>query len=315
VRHGEGLVDVDVFSVTAGNRNEWEVLEDDFEAENGWTTGGTAAAGQFVREDPHEVTDAAVGPVQPENDATGSPGTMCWVTGNPQAGPGFDPQDGDVDGGTSYIESPIFDGTGPGQLLLRFSRWFHRTGVAGWLNEGYYLARVSNDGGTSWTQLERLDSNASSWVQQEFDLSAHLAPTAEMTLHFEAGEVTRQPAEPLIELLIDDLRVFRREVYCDSFSPGETMAPNPVGPTLRVLRSEGDLLLEWTAPPTDTTHDPARYFPVYRSGSPVSEFAQVGDPTDCVWRDHRGGHPVGSPFYYLVAARNAAGSSGEEPTP
>ncbi|UCF68438.1 MAG: hypothetical protein JSV80_03855 [Acidobacteriota bacterium] len=152
VRHDDALVDVSVFELVAGLETEIGVFEDDFESDRGWAVGGSPTGGAFVRQDPHGVTDGWVGPVQPEEDVTDQDAALCWVTGNPSVGGGFDPRAGDLDNGTTYIVSPVFDGTGEGRLQARFWRWFHRTAVA-YLNEGSYRARVSNDGGQSWIDL------------------------------------------------------------------------------------------------------------------------------------------------------------------
>lgn len=311
--HHDGVVDVSVFVVPVGAVIETVLLDDSFETDQGWTSGGTVARGAFVRADPNGVTEASVGPVQPEDDNTPN-GTLCWVTENPVIPPGGDSHAGDVDRGTTYMQSPAFNGTGAGQLKLRFARWFHRTGV-GPLNWSYDLARVSNDNGANWVDAERLESNNSQWVTRELDLGSLVTPTASMRLRFEATEGMRSPPDPLTELLIDDVRVFRRAVSCASFTPGETMPPNPVGDTLQVSQAGDDVLLRWTSPPVDSAHEPARFYPAYRSGAPSGGFSQIGSPTDVTWRDCESAKPWAGSLHYLLAAGNAAGTSGEEPIP
>lgn len=312
VRHG-GLADVSVFSQTLGERDEWSLMSDDFETNQGWTVGGNAAAGTFVRANPHGVVDETVGTVQPEDDATPGSGETCWVTGNPVPGSGFDPHDGDVDRGTTWIESPAFSGLGEGRLRLRFDRWFHRTGVE-WLNEGYFRALVSNDGGATWAaELERLDGTAPRWTTREIQLDDYVQPTSNMKLRFDAHETIRNPGEPLVELLVDNVEVYRRVDECFDFTPPDTAAPNAVGNTLAVNRDDRDVLLSWTAPADDDEHDPARYFPVYRSREPSTGFERAGEPCTPEWRDLDMADPAWGTRFYLVTARNAAGESGTTP--
>lgn len=304
-----------VFSVPLGQTGETSALFDSMETNQGWTPGGNARpAGQFTRANPNGVTDAVAGPVQPEDDTSPAPGESAWVTGNPPVGSGFDPRSGDVDAGSAWIDSPLFDGRGGDSLLLRFARWFHRSGVTG-LNDGSYRARLSNDGGANWTDLETLATNASAWSTRDIDITSTLPRTANMRLRFEAIETLRTPGDPLIELLIDDVAVRRREIVCAPFTPAETKAPNPVAGTLAVARAGGDVVLSWSAPAVDATHDAARFYPVYRSAAPTSGFAPSGETTAPSWHDVDGAVASLGSRYYLVVARNAAGTSGEEPTP
>jgi hypothetical protein len=88
-----------------------------------------------------------------------------------------------------------------------------------------------------------------------------------------------------------------------------------VGNTLAVDRSGDDVVLNWTRPPEDAGHDPARFFPVHRSDDPSGGFVEVGEPTECCMHDLDAGAAPGQAVYYLVSARNAAGDSGESPAP
>jgi hypothetical protein len=302
------------FTVPIGVLVEESRLADDFEESSGWSVGGSPSAGQFVREDPHGVDDPGAGAVQPEDDRTVYPGQLCYVTGNPQPGPGFDAADGDLDRGTARLDSPLFDGTGDGQLLLRFARWFHRSSV-GFLNEASYRARVSSDGGATWTTVETLDVNAAAWVDVELDLGLYTDRTTDMRLRFEATEVVRSPGDPLVELLVDDVHVLRRYEECEPFTPAAGNPPNPVGNTVLVEHAAGDIRLAWTAPPVDPEHDAASFYPVYVSDRPDGGFAAEGEPTAPRWYDTDGAGPTAGTRFYLVAARNAAGTSGEEPVP
>ncbi len=319
IRHDDGLVDVDVFSLPAGRRTEVPIHATDCETDAGWTAGGDATQGRFVRQDPYLVTDGWVGLVQPDDDCTEGSGGRAWVTGNPAPGPNFDPRTGDLKKGTAWILSPAFDGTGEGRLLLRFGRFFHRTAV-GFGNTGLYLARVSTDDGGSWIDLERLEGTVPRWTMRTLDVTAALgaaSPTPTMRVRFEATERVRymQEGEPLVELLVDDVSLFRRVSSCGAFAASETLPPGAVGGTLALDRAGEDVALEWIAPAEDAMHGPPLFFPVYRSTTPTGGFSPIAEPTRPAWRDVGGAGPWAGSLFYLVAARNAAGASGEDPSP
>ncbi len=315
VRRQGGRSDVIVFPVRVGEVSEVPVFSDDFEADAGWTTGGDAHDGQFVRADPHGVTDDFSGVCQPEDDHTAD-GTKCWVTGNPPVEPGHDPHEGEVDVGSTWITSPPFDGTGEGTLVLRFARFVHRTGVTQ-LNEAWVRVLASNDDGANWTPVERRDTTAPWWEVREVDLSPVLEPTAAMRVRFEAHETLRTPGDPLLECLVDDVEVFRRIATCDDWQPAAEDPPNPVGSTLRVAREPGAVVLTWDAPPADEAHDPARTYPVWRSDNPAGGFGRVAEPMATRWEDWDAmGDLLRVPLLcWEVSARNDGGDSGEAPAP
>lgn len=317
VRHDDGLVTVLTFAIVVGQRTDFTVRNYDFEAgTGGWTPGGDATQGLFVRGDPNAVTDGWAGPVQPDDDCTEGSGANAWITGNPALGPGADPRTGDVKKGTAFLTSPSLDGTGEGRLMLRYGRYFHRTNV-GTGNTGLFLARVSIDGGTNWTELERLEGNVPRWTMRTLDVSARVTPTATMRVRFEATDKVKymQGGEPLVELLIDDVRLFRRVESCGGFSATETLPPDRVGGTLTALRAGRDVELRWLPPPAGAEHGPARFYPVYRSADPRAGFAALAEPTATLFRDVDAAGAWSGTLYYLVSARNAAGSSGDEPLP
>ncbi|UCF68437.1 MAG: hypothetical protein JSV80_03850 [Acidobacteriota bacterium] len=137
-----------------------------------------------------------------------------------------------------------------------------------------------------------------------------------MKLRFEATDSVRMtPDDPLVELLVDEVSVFRRKVDCSSFAPADGAPPNEIGDNLTLERSGRDLVLTWPAPPIDAEHDAARFYPVFRTPSPQQPFEQIGEPTRTSWRDLDAADPSYGTYCYLVSAKNAAGSSGEEPPP
>ena len=98
-----------------------------------------------------------------------------------------------------------------------------------------------------------------------------------------------------------------------------TRPPNPVGPSLRAARrpTPDDVDLRWDAPPSDAAHDAATSYDVFRSIARADRgFTALSTAGPQPWVDLRGAAP-GTPLlhFYLVVARNSAGTSGDEPLP
>jgi hypothetical protein len=173
-------------------------VDDACESLGGWLIGGhgdTATSGQWINADP--VGTAA----QPEDDRTPA-GTRCFVTGNGPVGGNIGAAD--VDGGITSLRTPIFDGTGAG-AQVSYWRWYsNNQGAAP--NADSMPISISNDGGTTWVQLEDVTENANAWVQKTFRIADFVTPTATMRLRFDARDLG---SGSIVEAAIDDFRVFR----------------------------------------------------------------------------------------------------------
>ena len=171
--------------------------DDEMETDLGWTVGAagdTATTGIWNRMDP-EPTDA-----QPGDDHTPT-GTMCWVTD----GRGGSLGDYDVDGGATTLTSPIFDATGDGsgEAYVSYWRWYSNDQGADPNNDEMPVS-ISNNGGSSWTQLELVTENAHAWVYKSFRVADFVTPTDQMRLRFVASDLN---AGSIVEAAVDDMRV------------------------------------------------------------------------------------------------------------
>jgi hypothetical protein len=299
------------FSVPIGAPVVATVFDDDLEADLGWSTGSTAAAGDWVRADPNVVDDAQGIPVQPDDDTTPT-GTLAWVTANPRTNGNFDPGDGDVDAGTVWIESPAFDGTGAERLDLSFSRWFVRRNP-GPFDNSLFRVLVAADGG-AFQEAARTDVDSPEWVAVTHDLVGPVAPSSNMQFRIEVTDDTGGLGDTLVEALVDDFRVERERLECSSFTAPPRLAPNGTGDGLRASASGGHVRLDWDPSPVDAGHDPATFYRVYRSASPALGFAEVASPTAtfAVFADDL---QDPSSAYFVVVAGNTGGTSGDEPAP
>jgi choice-of-anchor B domain-containing protein len=178
---------------------------DDVESDQGWTLGlpqdGAGRAGEWERVDP---VGTGGGAVQPEDDASPDPGVTAFITG--QANQSSSVEQTDVDGGNTTLESPVVDGSGLGAAKLGYSRWLSTD--AGTLSPGgTLLVEISDDGGSSWTQLESTSASAPEWRRLEFDLGSFVSLSTQMQLRIQAISNGSFDDLRVLEAGIDDVEV------------------------------------------------------------------------------------------------------------
>lgn len=178
-----------------------------FETDTGWSTltaGDNATAGRWVRVDP--IGTAA----QPENDTTPSPGVLCFVTGQGTVGGAVG--EADVDGGTTTLTSPILNATGgTGDAYIAYQRWYsNNQGAAP--NADSMPVQISNNNGSTWTQLELVTENAAEWRFKQFRIADFVTPTNQMRVRFQARDLG---SGSIVEAGVDDLEI----VFLDCTPP------------------------------------------------------------------------------------------------
>jgi len=173
-------------------------FDDDMELNNGWTVGAPgdmATSGLWVRADP--VGTAA----QPEDDASPD-GTVCWITGN--AAPGAGVGTADVDGGATSLTSPVLDALAePGIAVLQYSRWYSNDQGAA-PNADSMPILISNNNGSTWTQLELVTANERAWVEKSFRIDEFVTPTSQMRVRFVARD---EGSGSIVEAGVDEVRI------------------------------------------------------------------------------------------------------------
>ena len=203
--------------------NSVPVLVTDFEAASGWqgsAPGDNATTGAWTRGNPRG-TDA-----QPEDDFTVG-GVNCWFTGQGSVGGSLG--ENDVDGGSTTLLSPVFDGSGAAILNLSYARWYSNNSGAS-PNADVFVVGVSTDGGSSWTDIEQVgptgDETEGGWFRPSFDLAQIVTPSANMRLRFVASDLD---SGSIVEAAIDDVELISLE---PSLSPPTnycTANPNSTG--------------------------------------------------------------------------------------
>ncbi len=170
----------------------------------GWTIGAAgdaATSGVWLRANP--VGSAA----QPEDDHTAAPGVNCYITANGTAGGAIG--QADVDGGATTLTSPAFDATGSGEAYISFWLWYYNDGA------DTMPISISNNNGSSWTQVELLSATTGAWVRKNYRIADFLPPTNQMKVRWVARDVN--PGN-IVEAGVDDFLAYR--VGCDSI-PGD----------------------------------------------------------------------------------------------
>lgn len=162
------------------------IFTDDFQTDQGWTTGGNASTGLWVRADPvNSITG------DPAADADGS--GLCFVTGNAGGE--------DVDGGEVVLTSPSFDTTGG--AVVSWAYWISELGTDTLSAQDYLRVDYSLDG-SSWNQVRDYSTSRLEWRRDFLRFGLDL-PAGETTrLRFRAAD---NGGGDRIEAALDDFRV------------------------------------------------------------------------------------------------------------
>ena len=288
------------FTLRVGTPFPVVLLTDDFESDQGWTAGGSATDGTFVREDPREVEDDFNGIAQPDDDVTPDPGTLAWVTGNANGPNGSD----DVDDGDAWVQSPVVDGSNLDSLNLSYSRWYYA--FPGTIPPSNFMRVQWSVDGVNWSNIEELSGAEPAWTSA----SMPLPPSAfgpGLRVRFVAEEATSGINDPVIELLVDEVSLAGTRIECDLFSPPVANRPNPVGDSLVVDHDGENVRLDWTAPAVDGSHDAATLYRIHRSADPSAGFTPDGISIE-PWHVDGGEAALPGIVYFLVTAENGGGS-------
>ncbi|USO00166.1 MAG: matrixin family metalloprotease [Phycisphaeraceae bacterium] len=163
------------------------VLDDNFETDMGWTVSGditSATAGRWERGVPAGGGDARIS--DPADDADGS--GQCYLTGNVGNG------NSDVDGGSTILTSPSFDVSGQPEATITYARWYDNNegGTASNAYTETFVIEISNNGGSSWTNLETVGPTGAEvsggWFYKTFRIADFVTPTANVRVRFIASD-------------------------------------------------------------------------------------------------------------------------------
>jgi len=169
---------------------------DNFNEDLGWTVSGPVTgtfSGQWERGVPAGFGDR--GDPLSDADFSGS----AFLTGNA-------PGNTDVDGGKTLLTSPAFDMSQTPDAMISYSRWYDNTGGGTGTapGEDIFLVEISNNNGSSWTELETVgpntDESAGGWFTVEHRVADFVTPTANVKIRFTAEDID---AGSVVEAAVD----------------------------------------------------------------------------------------------------------------
>jgi choice-of-anchor B domain-containing protein len=163
------------------------IFSDNFETDKGWTVANTnLTAGAWVRAVP--LANGGQGAVIGDADGSG----RAFVTGNTL--------DEDVDGGPTRLTSPAIDLSGAPEAVVSYARWV--LSIQGTTDN--LIVEVSNNNGSTWTQVESVGPSSGAWRYNSFRVADYVTPTAQVRLRFSIADTGN---DSQTEAGLDDVRV------------------------------------------------------------------------------------------------------------
>ena len=156
----------------------------------------------------HEEDGAVPGDVQPEYDRTPNPGTICWVTGQ-----GTNPGsigEADVDNGRTTLTSVVYNLSAYSDPVIGYWRWFY-TNTPNDTTDTFDVY-LSNNGGGSWTLVERVSGRHNHWHESRIRVADYLPFTSQMRLRFVAADVNPGNVVEALRRSSSGRRLCRRSV-------------------------------------------------------------------------------------------------------
>lgn len=277
------------------------VFSDTFETDKGWeSTSSAENYGRWERGDPVGTMDGS-NQANPEDDSPNDAGTFCYVTDN--GNPGWPAALNDVDsysGSYPILWSPGLPLSGLKSARVSFDIWYYDNETLN-LDFGFYQTWF-NPHAKKWYHYP----NTVGWETVTKDITDFGPLLDGYQFLFAAYD---RGADHLVEMGVDNFVVEGDRQVCDPL--GIDQPPNGVGDTLRIASVDAQAEISWQASPADPDHDDAAYYEVYVSASADGGFEIVETAT--LTGANRPLDPVTE--FFRVTAVNAAGSSGDEPTP
>ncbi len=193
---------------------------DDFEGDvPGWTVTSdpSLTSGEWEVAVPNGTITSTNEVAAPGSDAS-SPGDRAFVTQN--CPPGGAATACDVDGGPTWLTSPLFDLAGTDGRITYACWAFTEFALHDFLE-----VEVSNDGGGSWTQAQTVGTTNSAWETVSFFVSSFVTPTSQVRVRFSVCDC---PNDSVTEAGIDEFSV---ETLACGPCPWDTDASGDVGIT------------------------------------------------------------------------------------
>lgn len=246
-----------------------QIVFDDAELERGWSLGvpgDSATSGIWIREDPVISIADNNTVVQPEDDHTPAPGTICFVTGNADSGAVAGTND--VDNGQTTLVTPAYDLSHVAHPLISY--WYWYTNDQG--NnpaQDYWVVDVSNNNGSAWHNVVNTSASTPQvWDRNQFMLEDYCPPSSTVRVRFIASDVS--PGS-LVEACVDDFSIVGIDTTWGALADGDLY----ISPADITISNQGErLLLSWTPVEGARTYkiynNPVPRFD-WRDASPIKE--------------------------------------------
>ncbi len=141
-------------------------------------------------------------PVQADSDATPAPGTQCFVTG---AATGGCYSCNSVHGGTTTLQSPVYDVSTCNDAIVAFDFWYVNHVGSATMDDTMKID-ISSNGGSSWTSLYRQTRGdlPGQWTRRRFDLKRYITLTSKVCLRFKASDTG---VNDVVEAAVDNFSI------------------------------------------------------------------------------------------------------------
>ncbi len=190
-----------------------EVYSSEMENATDWTGGiggDTATTGIWTNVDPNGVFNGGT-EVSPEDDHS-IPGTRCWITG--QDPEGSEQGVNDVDGGTTTLQSPLFDISSYTGLGVQYHRWYSNDTGFNPGEDNWIVQALAQD--ETWVNLENTSDSNRSWQQMNFVLAEHMTLGSTLQFRFLAID---EFGGSVVEAGVDDFTLSSFPLISDGEAP------------------------------------------------------------------------------------------------
>jgi hypothetical protein len=179
------------------------IFEDTAETDLGWSVQNqNLTAGAWTRDIPRGTTQNGL----PANPGADSPdaGSRCFFTG--QGSVGGSVGEADVDGGPTYLISPVINLQGS-DAIVEYYRWFYNGTT---INDTFFV-EVSNNNGASWVRVETVNftGTENQWLRRSFRVGDYVTPTAQVRIRFGTAD---NPNDSICEAGVDHIVI--RRIVC-----------------------------------------------------------------------------------------------------
>jgi len=183
----EGAID-DFKASTIGELTT--IFTDDFETNKGWYTYDSCSDGEWERDEPENY-----GRGDPPEDFDGS--GKCYLTDNGN-------ENSDVDGGHTYLYSPLIDLSGYIDAQVHYSLWYINDFGSN-PDNNIFKVYITDDNGGDWELIKTIGPPSSSgWKEYRFLVENYIDLTDEVKICFDVSDIGRGA---VVEAGIDDFYI------------------------------------------------------------------------------------------------------------